>query len=703
MLGDSPKPKDEKPTEVKETDPNRKLVKEWQDKIKKAKDKYCKDFDRMRDNMDFVSGLQHPGQQTIKYDRYVVNMTLRAVNQGTAMLYCRNPQVAAKIRRRMNYKMWDGKIETIVMAQQLMAMAQAAQQMGMPLQVPPDIPAMLQDFQNGRMFEAMVAKVGQTLETLFQYQMDSQSPDFKLQMKQLVRRVNVCGVGYIKVKFCRDYDKELTHSETRLSMVDRMKTAMGIMEKLKDGKLDENSADVARLQDLIESLQSSPLDGETVSVKEHLLFDFPQATSIIPDPCTRMLKGFVGAHWIAEEFYYPLEFVNSFFELSGDKEIKLGGDLKLYGANRKVDEGTSPEGENATQKKKNVRLWEVSDLDTKTSFIIVDGHKDFVVEPDLVDPCPRGFWNIVPVTFNDIEVEEGCTATIFPPSAVDLIRPAQIQWNETRQALSRHRKASRPRYVYPDGVLSEEDLDAIADSEDNQFIKLKGLPPNQDPSKVLPPLQVAEVRPELYDTEPLREDILLGTGQQEANLGPPQPNVTATASNTSEQSRMSVAASDVDGLDDSLSTVAQIGGEMLLKEMSRETVERIVGQGAVWPDQNKEDFVNEIDLQVVAASSGRPNKVLDINNWKEISPLIMQAAQLPPQLQTTAQAVIRQTIKILDANIEPADFFPIAPQGPPPMAGQPGPEGQQQQQPGQPQPKAGRPPTSRRPRATAQQ
>lgn len=698
MLGE-PQQQKAQTQEIPESDPNRKLVKQWQTKIKKAKDHYDKDFERMRDNMDFVAGLQWAGQKTIKHNRYVVNMTLRAVNQGVAMLYCRNPQVSAKIRKRLNYRMWDGKLETVIMGQQIMAMASAAQQMGQQLPVPPDIPAMLQDFQQGRMWEAMLQKVGQTLETVFQYEMDSQTPDFKLQMKQLVRRVNVCGVGYIKVQFCRDYQNKLTQSETRLSVGDRMKTAMGIMERLKEGKIDENSADYAKLQDLIAGFQASPLDGESVTVKEHLLFDFPQATSIIPDPCTRTLKGFVGAHWIAEEFYYPLEFVNDFFELKGDRALKLGGDVKAYGLDHKPDEGTSPEGENENQKKKNVRLWEVYDLDSKASFMIADGHKDFIVEPTVVDPCPRGFWNIVPVTFNDIEVEQGCDASIFPPSAVDLIRPAQREWNETRNALSRHRKASRPRYVYIDGTLAEEDLDLLVESEDNQAIKLKGLPPGSDPSKVLPPLQVAEVKAELYDTNPLREDILLGTGQQESNLGPPQPNVTATASNTSEQSRMSVASSDIDGLDDSLSTTAQIGGEMLLKEMSKETVMRIAGIGAAWPEENKEDFVNEIDLQIVAASSGRPNRVLDINNWKEVSPLIMQAAQLPPQLQSTAQAVIRQTIKVLDADIEPADFFPIAPPSPAPMAGQPG----QQQQEGQPQPQAGRPPTSRRPRATAQQ
>ena len=82
--------------------------------------------------------------------------------------------------------------------------------------------------------------------------------------------------------------------------------------------------------------------------------------------------------------------------------------------------------------------------------------------------------------------------------------------------------------------------------------------------------------------------------------------------------------------------------------------------------QNREDFINEIELQVVAASSGRPNKAVEISNWSQIAPLLMQAGANP-------QAVIRETVKRADDKLEPADFFPL----PIPMMQAP-PEQQQQ-------------------------
>jgi len=180
-------------------------VRKWCAKIGKARKKYEDEFNRMRENMDFVYGLQWKGQKNLRYPKYVVNLTLRAINQGVAALYARDPKVSAKRRKRLDFKLWDEKLETIMQAAQIV---QVGSQIGMP--IPPDIMAMLQDFQQGRMKQALIDKVGKTLEVLTQYQIDQQSPRFKTQMKQLVRRVRTCGVGYIKVLFCRDYENELT-------------------------------------------------------------------------------------------------------------------------------------------------------------------------------------------------------------------------------------------------------------------------------------------------------------------------------------------------------------------------------------------------------------------------------------------------------------------------------------------------------------
>jgi hypothetical protein len=647
------KPSVEKKDKEDEVDqPARANVRRWVKRIKDAKEKWDTDFSRMRENMNFVAGLQWNGQKKITDSRYSANFTMSAINQRVAALYARDPKVAARRRPRLNYQLWDGHIETM---QNAVQGAMSAQMLGGA--VPPQMMALFNDYQQGRMHEQLVDKVGKTLEYIFQYQQDSQEPRYKLQMKQLVRRVSVCGVGYIKVQFVRDYELVETQSETRLSILDRVQSAKRLLSRIEEGKISMESADIQTLKELVASLSVPPLDAETTRLKERLLFEFPQSTSIIVDEDTRMLRGYIGGKWIAEEFNYTVEFVNAMYEL----DIQPGTDLKEFGADGKPVESVQQSAQTTDFSKNKMKLWQVYDLETKSTFIVCDGYKDYIVKPEPVAPATKGFWQIFPVTFNDVEVVEGCDATVYPPSDVDLIKHPQKEWNRTRNALRRHRAANRPIYVYPEGALTQEDLDKIQNADEQEFFGLQGLMPGTDPSKILIPLNKVDIKPELYDTSALREDVLLGTRQQEANMGPAQPNVTATVGTIAQQSKDLVSASDVDGLDDSMTDVAKCGGEMLLQEMSSEVAKAIAGPGGAWPEspQEKQNFLNELELEIVAASSGRPNKAIDVANWERIAPLIMQAVSMPPNAQPTIQAMIRETLKRVDDKLEPADFFPL--------------------------------------------
>jgi len=623
-------------------------VKSWQDKIRYAKAFWKDDFDRMRNNMDFVFGYQRRNQYKMDDERYQANFTIRAINQKVATLYARNPKARAVRRERLNYELWDGKVDTLLQAVGAAVQSQAT--LGF---VPPEAQAIISDYQRGKQFETLIERIGKTLEVVYQYQVDSQEPNFKMQAKQLVRRASVCGVSYIRVAFCRDYEtKDMTQSETRQSVMERMLMAKQIFDKIQNGDVTLDDASVEQLKSLVMSFSLSPDDSEQVSVKERIIFDFPQSTSIIPDTRCRSLRGFVGAHWLVEEFLYPLDFVNAMFGV----DIKPGGTLKHYDPNgRPLENPPLLNAEKEIQNqpvKPTVCLWQVHDLDTKSTFVVCDGYPCYVLPPEVCTPATSSFWTHFALTLNDVETEPGCKATIFPPSDVQLMKSMQQEWNRSREALRAIRKANAPKYMCPKGQLSEDDKTNIQNAEDNQVVELENLPLGGDPSKVLVPLATAPVDPKLYDTSPLSEDFLFVSGQQEANIGPAQPNVTATVGSIAEQSRQQVSASNVDDLDDCLSAVARCAGEMLLSEMSAATVQRIAGIGAVWPENNKSEFLNQIELTIEAASSGRPNKAIEIANFERIAPLILQAGGNPI-------AVIRQAIKIYDDRIDETDFFPV--------------------------------------------
>jgi hypothetical protein len=97
--------------------------------------------------------------------------------------------------------------------------------------------------------------------------------------------------------------------------------------------------------------------------------------------------------------------------------------------------------------------------------------------------------------------------------------------------------------------------------------------------------------------------------------------------------------------------MAQASGEMMLREFQEQTVKRIAGIGAVWPTDRREDFLNEIFLDIVASSSGRPNKAVELANFERIAPTLLQSGANP-------FGVIEEGVKRLDDRLDVSKFLP---------------------------------------------
>lgn len=613
-------------------------------RAKRAKNKWEPDIKRMKQDITFAIGYQRMEQQSLETEEYTCNLVLRNVNQKVAALYARNPDAEWQQRERMYYQLWDGKMETM----QQLAMKAAA---GVPM-LPQDM-ALIQDYNQGYQTEQGIAKVGETLQKAYQYQIDEHDPDFKLSMKSLVRRVCTCGVGFVRVSFVREIDP-LTSQGIGNSVIDQAKILHSLMEELQDCSPDDPRYET--IKSLLASMQAT-LDGSmtTFDLNERLSFDFLPPTNVIPDENCTNLKGFIGCKELFIEYILPISDVNAYFET----DIEASDVNKLYKGDGTVEEMNHGDKLNEEPVEPKVVVIEVLNKRTKSSYFVMEGYKNYLQEPAPLEPDVKGFWPVFTLMFNDIESVPDSRSTIYPPSDVFLMRHPQKEWNRVREELRKHRNANAAKYLAKKGNLTEGDKDKLENAESNAVIELEGLIPGEDVQKALTPMihdniQLGDPR---YDNAPMLQDILMSVGAQEANLGPPNPQGTATGQSIAEQSRTVGIASNIDDLDDFLCQLAEAGGSLLLQEMSRETVIQIVGPGAAWPDEsNRQDFLNEIYLKVAAASSGRPNKAMDMQNWQMMVPLLMQAGANP-------QFIVRETIKRTDDRLNPQDAFPLqAPQ-----------------------------------------
>ena len=582
----------------------RALVSEWTGKITRAKKHWDLAHRRMKEDSDFYMGKQWPFHRGDD-DRYVANLAQRHVQTRVAALYAKNPKAVAKRRRVLDFQIWEGNASELMSAQ--VANDQSMMFMGAPN---PASMALMQDVQQGFEKRRKLDKVAETLEIVFKHTLEHQN--FKIQMKQLVRRVCVTGVGFVKIGYHRVMGNRPEDVEKITDITEQLRTLERLEIDQRDGKFDENQAKAEQLRLLMKEIQEKVSEGETIT-DEGLVFDFPQSQNIIVDTRCRQLQGFIGAEWVAQEFLLTC---NEVKEVYG---VDLG---KTY---TRQEQQMTESGMSEKTSDDLARIWEVYNKRDGMKYVIADGYPDFLVEPGCPDIKLRRFWPFFCLLFNEVENDRD----IYPPSDIRLLKPIQMEYNLARQRLREHRNANRPLYVTPIGMLSEGDVKKLMDRQPNEVIQLNSLQPGQAVNQVIQPMQPIPIDPSLYDTSMLMEDLFRVVGSQEANLGGGTGN-TATEVSVAESSRMSSLGSHVDDLDEFLTDLSKAASQVLLTHMDPMTAAKIAGPGASWPTLSAQEIADELYLEIEAGSSGRPNKATEIANFERLAPLLIQIPGIDP-------------------------------------------------------------------------
>jgi hypothetical protein len=621
----------------------------WCKRIQAAKAHWEENaFSGMRKDMAFARGIQWEDQNDVVEERYVANLTLRHLSNKTASLYAKNPKAVAKRRERLDFQVWDGNPDKLTQAVQTLTQIQQ-QYPGVPTEqlalVMPGLEqqiAILDDAQKGVQQRQMIEKVGKTLEVTYEYQLNEQIPTFKTQMKQLVRRTLTTGVGYLKLGFHRMYEQRPEHADRVSDVSEQLAALEQLMADARDDEIADYEAGMEELKQTMEQLQANP----DMIVREGLDMDFPPATSLIIDPDCRQLQGFIGARWLAQEFLlspdqvkriYKVDLENSTFNAYDEKGKRLEGSTQ---AKASKDEDGNP-GECHK-----VCVWELYDRTTGRCYVFADGYPDYLQEPEAPYVRLEQFFPFFPLVFNAIEDED----SLFPPSDVTLMRHMQVEHNVSRQRLREHRDANRPKYAAPKGRLSSDDKTNLQYGDAHVVVELDGMQPGDRIADLVQPLQFINIDPNLYEVGSFFDDILKVEGTQEANMGGTS-GATATESSIAEQARATSIGSNVDDLDDFLSDVARAASQVLLTELSSDTVKEIAGPGAVWPELSASEIAQELWLTVRAGSSGKPNKAQEIQNFERMAPLLMQIPGISPDWMA------REAIERLDDRIDLAEAY----------------------------------------------
>ncbi|MEC5291583.1 MULTISPECIES: hypothetical protein [unclassified Aurantimonas] len=620
------------------------LVKRLQAKIRGDKKHHEKAFDRMRRDMfvamhGYVDG-EYPASS------YKANIAGRHIQQKTASLYAKNPKAVARRRETLDFTVWDESPQSLEQAMVGLQMGQQAllpgvdEATGLPVEAP-GIPehmqeafaqaqAVMQDFQRGMQRRQMIQKTGKTLEILFAQALREQKPvDFKTAAKQLVRRACTTGVGYTELGFQRETGPRPAMSERLADFRARLDHLKRLSADATESEIEQDDAEMAELEASIMALQSEP----EVVLREGLIFDFPQSTKVIPDKMCHSLVGFIGARHLTIEYLFTTDEIEEMFGV----DLKQDG-YKGYSADGKsaedvseantvpddADEDDETRPNRASKSSGLVCVWKHYDKPSGLVYYLAHGHDKFLRPAAAPDVFVEDFWPVYALTFNACESE----TELFPPSDVALMLDQQSEYNRSRQGMREHRNAARPRWVYANGALEDEDIEGLKSMKPFDALGIN-MAPGQSLADVLGRVEVPGVDPNLYETGQLFTDIQLVVGAQEAQLGGVS-QATATESAIAASSSASSSGSSVDDLDAFLTMLARASGQILLREMSEEQVKEVAGPGAVWPHLSLAEIASEVFLEVEAGSTGKPNEQVELAKWERLAPFLIQIPGINP-------------------------------------------------------------------------
>jgi hypothetical protein len=606
--------------EVGDVDPGRlALVKRLQASVRLDLEHWKPDFERMKKDENL---LRYGAEDSwVENKLYAVNIIARVVKSIVDGLYAKNPTLVVSRRKTLDFKIWDGSEATLQAAGANMAANMA----------------LIQDVMQGASRRRMMDGLAQTIKIVADYELARQSPAFKVQMKRVVRRAVVCGVGYVKL----GYQREMTPTPEVVTLTSELTARLANIERMVADKHDnipgsgDETAEAAELAIAMAEIKSQPLQVSS----EGMRFDFPHPNTIIPHRTMKCLTGFEGCDYVTEQFLWSSDTIKELFGVDVQ-----GAGVKYYDGTT-MDLSNSQSSHDAQEADSRlVAVWLMYHRKDGVMYWMVDGYRDFLSDPAPPPIVLERFYPWFPLSFSVTDNEKHP----FPVSVVSIVRGSQQEYNRSRQGLRDHRIANRPKYATPRGLLDEEDQTKLTTADAHELVQLNGLAPGQKIEDVLQRVRHDGIDPNLYDVQAIFQDILRSVGVQDADMGNTS-GATATETSIAENARSGGVSSNMDDLDMVLMDVFREMGRVLLLEMDTQTVMEIAGPGATWPQISPEDVLEDLSLEIDAGSSGRPNAAAEAAKFQQLAPILMQIPGIRPDW------LAREAIKRMDDKLDPSD------------------------------------------------
>jgi len=485
---------------------------------------------------------------------------------------------------------------------------------------------------------------GKTLELVLRNQFAPSQTNLKTKAKAAVRAAGTSFIGWTKIIYQKDY-------ETDPLVIDRIKDIQDDIERVNHliKSVDNEGGDAkdldAEKQELEEMLKALQAQAEVVR-SEGLIIDRPLTEDVIWSLEVVDSSEITRSEWITQRFWMTVDQCKQRFGFCPTSSSKY-------------DYSRSEVTDKTSKKGSLVCVYEMWNQTNSRVYTMIDGWDGFLREPFTPEKVGERFHGFFPLIFDPVDGER------YPLCMVSMLRELQDEHNETRTNFRHHRKYSLPVWVGIEGKVTQRDATKIKNAESMEIVLIEG-DETQPIQNYLHQFQNPTIDPNVYMTEHIREDWELITRRGDAARGSVAEAKTATEANILQQG-LKVSSSELqDTTEEWMRDMAQYSAELLLQEMSFEQVQRIAGEGAVWPEMTKDIIFDMVSLEIRAGSSGKPDKMLEQEQWLKFLPELRDTLLAIDQMENDGQGdraeilrkLVEETLQRFDERIDIDEFFP---------------------------------------------
>jgi hypothetical protein len=498
----------------------------------------------------------------------------------------------------------------------------------------------------------------------------------KEQAEPYVASALTIGIGWLKASWQERRGRDPVIQNQINDLQDNLRRVAMMRAALAEGDVADVDAQKADIEQEMQGLEAKV----EVVLARGLAIDFVNAEDIQVAMNVRNVSCYKDAPWIAHRTFAPVD----------DAKVMCPGAAKrmdkatLYTARKPVDPAETRDvgsmadvtptdadaftkgagGSLTIAEDGDVCIWEIWNRDSNMVITLIEGLDCYAVEPYAPQPGTTRFYPFFQFTIGMVDGER------HPRSLITRSQRLLDEYNRTRSNFAEHRRRIKPKTAFDSSNIDEEQATKIESGGIQEMVGIKPLRPGTPMQNLLAPISYAPIDPALYDTAPIRAELEMIWGVQEALSSSIQTAKTATEAEIQDSGTKSRTSYMRDGLDMSMGELAEYTAEVAIQMMTRDDAVQIAGPYALWPEGiGIDDIDSLVTVDIRAGSSGKPDTARQRQAWATAFPLIqnaiLQVGQLrkstPEDVADCVEELIGETLERMGDRLDPARFLPSVP------------------------------------------